>query len=204
MRISGSSEESSEEGFSFLSKLLLLATALLSTDICNVSINAVGESSVGRALLTLFSRPDIDVVSPYHTSRNNIAEILALLVEVGPTYVDMTHVLSKLSTQYFNTQTSDKDATQAEIAKTQLKHAVLCCQHTMDRMYGVTSGYRIANSVPILFEVLLDGCSHPEIEVSKACHATMILVCSGLQVSCSAITWTYYILLAMFLTNPPF
>lgn len=174
-----SMEVTGEEGFSRQSKLLILTTSLLNTDICNCSINNVGETAVGRALLDLFTRTDVELISPYRTSRDNIAEIIALLSETSSSKMDMIPLLKKMSAQYFTGENEDKED---ESIKLKIKNAALCCQHAMDQFFKVTSGYRISHLLVDLFTVLLDGCGHGEIEVAKQCHNTTIMVCSAVQV----------------------
>ena len=170
---------SSEEGFSRQSKLLLLAISLLNTDICSCSILGIDETFIGKALNDIFSRPDIEIISPYRTSRDYICEIIALLAESSSAKVNMTQLLKKLSVQYFMDGKLDE---QDENTKLKIKNAVLSSQHIMDQFFRVTSGYRISHLIGELFPVLLDGCGHGEIDVAKACHNTAILVCSGVQV----------------------
>lgn len=168
-----------EEGFSRQSKLLLITTALLNTDICNCSIHSGCDTFVGKALLEMFSRSDTELVSPYRTSRDNISEIIALLSETSSKKVDMSHLLKELSVQYF---TGQDETVQDEGTKLKVKNVALCCEHVMNQFFTVTSGYRISHMLADLFPVLLDGCGHGEIDVAKACHNTAILVCSGVQV----------------------
>lgn len=159
---------------------------------------------MGRALLTLFSRSDIDIISPYRTSRDLIASAIPLFMEVVPTEVDISPLLAKIAAGYF---LSDQAQSTNEAVKSRVRNTALTVCHIIEWCFKVTSGmpppspaltrysvrhmvhhrkqptgYRSARIMPELLKIILDGCSHSEIEVANACHSTCALVGQYVQV----------------------
>lgn len=171
-----------EEGFSRQSKLLVLIGALLNADICNCSIVNRETSAVATELLSLFSRESIDIVSPFRTSRDEIGLIVALLTEQNSVVVtDMTSILAKLHSSYFVDQGSIVAI--SEKIKLKQKNAALTAASIVSYFFKVTSSHRILHVLPSLLRIVLDGCSHEEVEVAKICHEACILAFQGVSIS---------------------
>ena len=111
---------------------------MLNTDICSCSVNLVDETAIGRAILDLFSRGDIDIISPYRTSREEVAAIIPLCAETSSSkLVDMSALLAKFSTEYFAKDQSD---TITDATKSRIKNSALIACQVVERCFRVTSG----------------------------------------------------------------
>ncbi len=181
-----------EEGFSLQGKVLLLVKAILQADLSA----SVTSSEIGDAFVNAVNDTTGSVISPYRTSRIEIASILSILIELSPTTPDLSPVRSRIvaacASLKYSGDKMDVETSLAEVeittesdqvskaANTQLKNAsetaCIWIQFLVQRM----PLWKFESELVDLLSVAVQGTSNGDLELVKMCHDTSVFVSKSL------------------------
>eukprot|EP01038_Epipyxis_sp_PR26KG_P007614 gene7614-10367_t len=186
-----------EEGFARQGKILLLTRSLLIADISSYycSENKSNSSIFGMKIISILEMEGQEIVSPYRTSRQELAGILSALCEFS-TGNNIHNLLQKLKTKtIINSTNSNNDMiivdnndnnnfdgneneqlTQESINKNSVRNAFELSYLWLRHLLHGLPFYKVESLIPDLFRIVLTGSGNAEIETAKSCHATCLQI----------------------------
>ena len=177
-----------DDGFSIQGKAFMLLRALLTADTYATIKFGEPVSMIGAVVTEIINSDDAQLCFPYRTSREEVGSILGLLVSSSVDVFKDSAPVARLSFLIHSatSESQDEDTINSSLVENvrsmRDKFALETATIWMEYIVHTTPLYRSTDVLSSLMKLVLKGCAHKDLEVSKLCQEISLTAANSVKV----------------------